>query len=144
MPIDEDKPGWGVSGWGGTLEAGGGGGGGGSGDGPTVENFQPAEGTEIQPYTPVEFDVLLHDGTGLSAIVVSVLYKETGAIETVYDREGFSVNFRPNGAFLGSTRSTIPGGWHFKLRRRSGWFATPTVKVQGADDAGNPIVQEEL
>ena len=132
-----------MTGWGGTLESGGGGGPG-TGDGPTVENFVPAEGAPITPATPVEFDVLLHEGDGLSAIVVSVLYRDTGAIETVYDREGFTVNFRPEGNFLGSSRSTIPGGWHFKLRRRSGWFASPTVKVQGADNVGNPILQDEL
>jgi len=141
-----DAEGWGVSSWGGILESGGGGGGGGGGTGPTVENFLPEEGMDITSSTPVEFDVVFNEDTSapLAAIVVSVLYKETGAIETVYDREGFSVNYRPNGNFLGSSRSSIANGWHFKLRRRSGWFASPTVKVQGADTAGNSIVQEDL
>jgi hypothetical protein len=145
MPIDEF--GWGLMGWGGEITSGGGGGGGGGGGtGPSVENFQPAEGQPITPSTPLEFDVIFNEDTDapLAAIVVSVLYKATGAIETVYDREGFSVNFRPQGNFLGSTRTSLPNGWHFKLRRRSGWFATPTVKVQGADTAGNAIEQDEI
>lgn len=144
MPIDE---GWGLVDWGGILSSGGGGGGGGGdGTGPTVENFQPAEGEQITAATPVEFDVILNGDTEapLAAIVVSVLYKQTGAIETVYDREGFAVNFRPQGAFLGSTRASLSNGWHFKVRRRSGWPMSPTIKVQGADTAGNSIVQEDL
>ncbi len=143
MPLDQ---GWGIVDWGGILSSGGGGGGGGGGDGPTIENFVPTEGAPITPSTPVEFDLIFNEETEapLAALVVSVLYRDTGAIETVYDREGFTVNFRPSGNFLGSTRSTLPNGWHFKLRRRSGWFASPTVKVQGADTAGNSILQDEL
>lgn len=125
-----------MSGWGGTLTSGGGGGGPG-GPGPTVENFQPPEGTPITAGTALTFDVL--NANPLVSIIISVIYRQTGATELVYNREGFSANFAPTGGFIGSERQTISGGWHFILRRRGGWPLAPSIVVEGADDQGNAI-----
>ncbi len=124
-----------MSGWGGTLSSGGGGGGG--GPGPVVSNFQPADGTGITPGTPLEFDV-----TGPNALVsltITVVYRQTGATEVAYNREGFTNNFIPTAGFVGSERSTITDGFHFILRRRSGWPLSPSILVEGGDDAGNAV-----
>lgn len=142
--------GWGMAGWGGVLEAGGGGGGGGGGPAPVVSNFSPAPGTSLGRSQAIEFDVTF--SAPLVAIIVSVRYEETGATEVVYNREGFSNNFAPlagvdtNGdgivdtaGFLGSERQSIPGGYHFILRRRAGWPGSPKVLVEGADNTGSAV-----
>lgn len=125
-----------MSAWGGTLTSGGGGGGGSA----TVSNYQPAAGTPITPSTALDFDVTSSPGT-LVAVVVTVFYPQTGASETVFDRDGFSVNYAPTFGFQGSSKTPISGGFHFTLRRRGGWYATPQVKVQGGDTNGNAITQ---
>lgn len=124
-------------GWGGSLVSGGGGGGG--GPGPVVTNFDPPKDTPIFPSQALSFDVLFDNP--VVAIVISVDYGDTGAKEVAYDMNGFSVNYQPNGSFPGSERQPITGGWHFILRRRGGWFASPTVRVQGADDQGGAITE---
>ncbi len=129
--------GWGVSGWGGTLTSGGGGGGGGGSI--TVSNFAPGDGTPITPSTPLAFDVT--STSTIRTLVISVLYPQTGAREIVYNRDGFSANYLPNGAFQGSERATIAGGYHFTLRRRGGWYLSPQVTVEGGDSNGNAIAQ---
>lgn len=128
--------GWAVSGWGGTLTSGGGGGGGSA----IVSNYQPAAGTPITPSTPLEFDVTSSPGT-LVSLTVTVFYPATGASEVAYSRNGWGINYSPTQGFQGSERSSIAGGFHFKLRRRGGWYATPQVQVEGADSNGNPISQ---
>jgi hypothetical protein len=124
-----------MSAWGGTLQVGGGGGGG----GPTVTNFSPPAGSDIQAATPLEFDVPTPNL--LVSIVVSVVYRDTGATEIVYNREGFTANFAATGSFVGSERQPIVGGTHFILRRRGGWPFSPSVLVEGADSVGNPVAQ---
>jgi hypothetical protein len=128
--------GWGMSAWGGVLTFGGGGGGGGGG-GPTVVNFSPPAGTPIDRGTALEFDVM--NPNPLIAIVVSIVYRDTGATELVYNREGFSANFAPTGGFIGSERNAIVGGTHFILRRRGGWPLAPSILIEGSDDQGNPV-----
>ncbi len=134
--------GWGVGGWGGTLISGGvippapv------PGDGAIVQNYTPIKGAGISPGTPIEFDVVGVNGAELVAIVISVLYPDTGASETVYDRNGFGINFKAQGSFLGSERQTITGGLHFIIRRRGGWPLSPEIKVEGGTNAGGPIEQ---
>lgn len=131
--------GWGdnLMGWGGNLVSGGGGGGGG-GTGPIVTNFQPPRDTPIFPATPLTFDVLT--ALTLAAMVIYVDYGDNGAVEVVFNATGFTPNYQPNGDFLGSEKQTITGGFHFILRRRAGWFASPTIRVEGADNAGGSIV----
>ncbi len=129
--------GWGMSGWGGTLSSGGGS----SGDGAVVSNYIPAAGSPITPGTPVEFDVTGVNGAVLVALVVTVFYPDTGASEVVYDRNGFTPNYLPNGTFLGSERQTITDGFHFILRRRGGWPLSPQVKVEGGTNQGGPVTQ---
>jgi len=134
--------GWGDSdvGWGGNLTSGGGGGGG--GERPIVTNFLPTKDTPIYGATPLSFDVTFSGAVTLAAIVVYVDYIDTGAREVVYTAErGFSTNFRPSGDFLGSELSTISGGIHFLLRRSAGWYLSPTIRVEGASDAGGSIVE---
>ncbi len=128
--------GWGVAGWGGTLSSGGGEGE--AGDGPTVINFEPPEDTPIQPATALAFDVMFT--TTIVAITITVFYRHTGVVEEVYnERDGFSANFSPNGLFLGSSRESISGGWHFTIRRRGGWYSAPSIIVRGADENGGRI-----
>lgn len=129
-------------GWGGDLVAGGGGGGGGGGPGPIVTNFDPPKDTPIYPATPISFDLLTDND--LSAVVVWIDYHDTGALEVAYSgTQGFGSNYTPFGAFIGSERQVITGGWHFILRRRGGWFASPTIRVEGADEFGSAIVEED-
>ncbi len=123
-----------MGGWGGTLTSGGPAPE--PGEGATVENYEPAAGSPITPGTPITFDVV---GGALVAIVISVFYPDTGASETVYDRNGFTVNYKANGSLLGSERSTISGGLHFLLRRRGGWPLSP--QVQGGTTSGGAIEQ---
>lgn len=139
--------GWGVDAWGGGLVSGGGssgpGGPGGcecgGGPAPVVQNFQPSAGTPIQRGTPLTFDVIFSNT--LVAIIVTVVYAETGATEVVYDKNGFSSNFATSGDFIGSERQNISGGWHFIIRRRAGWPLSPSIVVQGADSDGQSIVE---
>lgn len=132
--------GFGMSGWGGVGDDIEGGGGGGDGAGAIVTNYQPDQESQITPSTPIEFDIVFSGDP--VAVIVWVLYDETGASEMVYSsRDGFAVNFRPQGNFLGSTKSEPAFRvWHFKLRRRSGWFATPTIRVEGG--AGGGAIQQ--
>ncbi len=122
-----------MSGWGGTLTAGGG-----SGEGATVSNYSPADGSGITPATPIQFDVT---GAETVALVVTVRYPDTGASETVYDRDGWGVNFGTTGAFLGSERQPIENGYHFIIRRRGGWPFSPQIKVQGGTVEGGAVTQ---
>lgn len=136
MALPTPSPdGYGVTGWGGVgmVSAGGGGG----GVGPVVTNFVPADTEDIVPTTPLTFDVLYTAPIG--TMTITVLYPATGASETVFNHLGFSANYQPNGLFLGSERSAITGGFHFILRRRSGWFSAPRIIVEGADTSGGTI-----
>jgi hypothetical protein len=104
-----------------------------------VQNFEPPAGTPIQRGTPLTFDVIFSNP--MVAIIVTVVYAETGATEVVYDKNGFSSNFKTSGDFIGSERQNIAGGWHFIIRRRSGWPLSPSIVVQGADSDGQSIVE---
>ena len=131
--------GFGFMGWGGVLVSGGGGGGGGGGPGPVVTNFFPPKDTPIFPYTPLTFDVLT--GSTIAAMVIYVDYGSTDAVEVVFGVNGFTGNYQPQGAFLGSEKQTISGGFHFILRRRGGWFSSPTIRAEGADTNGNIVTE---
>lgn len=128
--------GFGEQGWGGVLVSGGGGGGGGSG--PVVTNFIPTKDTPISPATPLTFDVV--SANALAAIVIYIDYGDTGAVEVAYSAQGFALNYRPFDTFIGSERQPNTGYVHYILRRRGGWFATPTVRAEGADVNGGAIV----
>lgn len=117
-----------MGGWGGTLDSGGGSG----GAGAVVQNFVPAEDSPITPGTALTFDVVGVDGAVLTALVITVLYPDTGATETCYDRDGFAVNYAATGTFLGSEKQAITGGFHLILRRRGGWPLSPRIKVEGS------------
>lgn len=120
-----------MSGWGGDISSGGG-----SGEGAVVSNYVPAQGSPITPGTAITFDVT---GPALVALVVTVVYPDTGATEVVFDRDGFSANFVPNGSFLGSEQQPIANGFHFILRRRGGWPLSPSVQVQGGTVEGGAV-----
>lgn len=124
-----------MGGWGGTLTSGGGGGGG--GPGPSVRNFTPPEGTPITPATPLEFDLVFSNP--IIALTITVTYLQSGATEVAYNENGFTTNFAPTGSFLGSERHDTSGNSHFILRRRSGWFSSPSILVEGADNGGGRI-----
>jgi hypothetical protein len=87
----------------------------------------------------LQFDVMTPNP--LVTLVVSVIYRDSGAVEVVYNSNGFSVNYAPTGGFVGGEVYSIPGGSHFILRRRGGWPFSPSVQVEGADDAGNPVTE---
>ena len=127
--------GWGMSGWGGTLTSQADGGGGAV---PVVQNLSPPEGAEIHPATALEFDLMF--SSPLVALVIWIAYGATGLEEVAFDGANFSVNYAPNGSFLGSEQQAITGGYHFILRRRSGWPFSPSIVIRGSDSFGNPVV----
>ncbi len=132
-------------GWGGTLTSGGGGGG---GPGPVVQNFQPPAQTPILRNTALTFDVVFT--SPVVALVVTIIYRDTGATEVAYNSNGFTINYVPHVNpvtsiidFEGSTVDTVGSTMHFVLRRRGGWPLSPSVLVEGADDTGGRITGAE-
>lgn len=119
---------FGSSGWGGTLSSGGGGGGGSIG----VTNFYPAPNQPMTPATHVSFDAT--SAAGLTNVVVTAFYAETGAHEVIYDGSGFAPNFVQS-----SSKVPITNGFHFDLARRAGWPLSPTIKVIASDANGNAV-----
>lgn len=95
---------------------------------PVVDGFSPAPGVEITPGTAVEFDVT--DETGFGKIIVLVEYP-SGGYEVAWDGERFAAAF-----VTLSTRSVIPDGFHFSVRRQA-WPGSPTVRVVAIDARGN-------
>jgi hypothetical protein len=98
---------------------------------PTVSNFSPAEGTAVNPNTPIGFDVT--DDTGeFRRIVVTVVYRNSGAVDVVHDGDNFVGRY----ASL-SARSGIAGGYHYSVQRQGGWIGAPDFKVYAIDTSGN-------
>lgn len=97
---------------------------------PQVTNITPANGATIARAAAVEFDVT--DDTGLAAVIVMVLYPDTGDYEVAHDGTTFAPRFVSK-----STRTAISGGYRFKLVRTGGWPSAPTVRVKPIDTAAN-------
>lgn len=95
-----------------------------------VVTFTLANGTEIGRNDAVPLDVT--DETGLAAVIVMVLYPDTGEYEVAHDGTAFAPRFVSK-----STRAAITDGYHFELRRTGGWLSPPTVKVLPLDTSAN-------
>lgn len=91
-----------------------------------VVSFSLPSGTKIARGDALTVDVT--DETGLALIDVKVLYPTTGDYEVAYDEGGFAPRYVAK-----STKTTISGGYRFKLVRTGGWPSTPTVKVRPID-----------
>ena len=96
---------------------------------PTIENFDPVVGTPLRRSDEIAFDVI-DNLSALRRVIVLV----TLADETFCVHDGFTFK----GEFVGrSSRSSIPGGYHYRLRRNSGWTDAPTFEVCAIDTSGN-------
>ncbi len=101
---------------------------------PTIENIDPASGSVIQRGDSIAFDAL--DETALRRVFVLVEYP-SGLYEVVHDGERFASNYQAL-----SVRTEIEGGFHYVLRRATGWPAAPTFRAVAIDTGGNEDVEE--
>ncbi len=98
---------------------------------PTVTDFDPAPGVELDSDSAVSFTI--SDASGAYAgIFVSVAFA-TGDVETAFQGSSF------RGRYGGSARIAVPGGWRFTLRRSGGWQARPTLLIDVVDAKGNVV-----
>jgi hypothetical protein len=93
---------------------------------PVITNFDPPVGTPIQRADPVTFEV-----TDLNLLRAEIFVSIAGDVFVVHD----GVKFRGN--FTQSSRSPIPNGFRFVVRRAGGWYAAPTFEVHAVDTGGN-------
>jgi hypothetical protein len=98
---------------------------------PFVGSWSPFAGAAISRLGTVEFDVV--DDYGVLDTHVVVVYP-AGVTETVFtEAGGFSLLYK-----RGSARKPIEGGYHWTLRRTTGWpSASVLVSVTAVDLAGN-------
>lgn len=98
---------------------------------PTIGNYVPSPGTEIESGDPLQFDVT-DNLFEFRRIVVEAFFQSTGQSEVVHDGE----RFRPYYSG-GSTRTLIQLGYRYVLNRLRGWPASPTIIVYAIDQDGN-------
>ncbi len=98
---------------------------------PVIDNFSPAQGSDIEPQQSLMFDVT--DESGLfSTIIVHAVFAD-GVEEVVHD----GTNFR---GFYTSTSSRvlITNGWRYTVLRSGGWPSSPVmIRVFAVDGGGN-------
>ena len=94
---------------------------------PTIGNFAPPVGTPLTRSASVAFDAV--DDLLLRRVVVMVVL---GAeVFVAHDGDTFC------GAFAGSDRAVIAGGWRYTIRRNGGWVDPPVFKLLAIDTFGN-------
>lgn len=96
---------------------------------PVVDNFSPANGSELLSADPIFFDVT--DDSGLFRRVL-VAVEQLGTTEMVHDGDSF---LEPYASL--SSRTSIAGGFRYRLRRSGGWVDDVTVRVFPFDQSGN-------
>lgn len=101
---------------------------------PTILNFSPAPGSQLQSTDTVSFDVT--DDTQLLSVMILARFGFLDAPELVHDGLAFSPAYSVN-----STREAIDGGWHYTLLRKSGWPEGPTLLLYVLDAAGNEAAE---
>lgn len=81
-------------------------------------------------WQPFEFEIT-NDGGAFALIVVIATYP-TGFSEVIHDGTEFT------SAFSGqSTRTEIPNGYKYSVRRFNGWILSPKIRVLPVDSSGN-------
>lgn len=96
---------------------------------PTIGNFAPAVGTPITRSEIVSFDVIDNLSSLRRAEVFVTLAGET---YVVHDGDKFRGQFSNL-----SSRSAIPGGFRFNVKRNGGWINPPVFEVHATDTSGN-------
>lgn len=102
--------------------------------GPILANLSPVITFDIDPTTPVQFDVV-DVGLTMTIILPIFIIDPNGAPELVHD----GVTFTPPYAAR-STRIAITNGYRYTCRRGNGWTAPPRLRLFAADTAGNTLV----
>jgi len=100
---------------------------------PVVNNFVPPNFSEITPEQLIQFDVT--DNKIFRAIFVVAGYASTGLYEIVHDGTNFSPFYQ-----AGSTRSIIPNGFRYFVKRFNGWPSSPIIRVYAIDGGGNQAI----
>lgn len=99
---------------------------------PTVGDFDPPPGTELELDAPWSFTVTDTSGA-FAGIFISVKFP-TGEVETAFQGAAFQGRYA-----AGSSRVAVEGGWRCTLRRAGGWPARPTFLVDAIDSKGNYV-----
>jgi hypothetical protein len=98
---------------------------------PTVTNFNPPDGQEIESNDAISFDVQDNLGT-FTRIFVVAWFKTTGIKEVIHDGNNFSGYYSSS-----SSRVLISGGYRYSVQRSNGWPYAPTIEVYPIDSSGN-------
>jgi len=100
---------------------------------PVVSNLEPPAGSLVRPDTPISFDIT--DADGFSLIIPMMSLNDFTTPEPVTNNlDGFEPLYQ------GSTRTAITGGYHYVLRRKGGWTATPRLIIWAVDRVGSVYV----
>ena len=96
---------------------------------PVVDNYSPAVGSTVNEADPIFFDVT-DDSGEFAGIIVAV--KQGGATEVVHDGTNFLEPYDDL-----SSRSNIPNGFRYRIRRTGGWVDTVVQTAFVFDKSGN-------
>lgn len=98
---------------------------------PEVTIISPSVGSTITPTTPLVLRVT--DETELGRVLLYAKYRGKDAAEVIHD----GGDYLP--PYAHSSRSEVPGGWQYTLRRTGGWPGSPSLYVRAVDRAGNEV-----
>ena len=98
---------------------------------PVVSNLEPPAGSLVRPDTPISFDIT--DADGFSLIIPMMSLNDFTTPEPVTNNLS---NFEPLYQLGGSTRTPIADGYHYVIRRKGGWTATPRLIIWAVDING--------
>lgn len=99
-------------------------------DPPTVQNFSPPNGSTIDNADPIFFDVTDPQVRFRRVIVVA---QQADATELVHDGDAFVFPYNNPS----SVRSSIAGGWTYRVSRETGWNDDVTITIFAIDLEGN-------
>lgn len=97
---------------------------------PVIDNFDPPQGTAIDPAQGISFDVTDNSGN-FRRIVVHAVFDD-GVEEVVHDGDSFRGFYQ-----VGNSRVFIAGGYRYNLLRAGGWPGNPTIRAFAIDASGN-------
>ena len=96
---------------------------------PEIQNRIPAPSTPIDPAGSFSFDVI--DDVGLDVLRFEV--RQSSGWEVAFEEGAFTPRYLVN-----STVAEIEDGFHFVIRRNTGWVRSPVdVRVRANDTEGN-------
>jgi hypothetical protein len=97
---------------------------------PVVSNVTPPEGTPIARTASVFFDVT--DDSGIFRRIIVTASFLDGSSEVVHDGDNFATRYA-----AASSRTVIPDGFRYRVRRNGGWPYGPTIRAFAIDTSGN-------